>query len=202
MDEQTVRRIVKQEVGMSNSQARFSQNPIQRHIHNGQDAPKISQNNVIPSGCVTGTITFAHVGTFLLKLNNSFTPSRIDIHGTVTGSGGKFMVTGLAILNPAFEFQPGTSSSVITGNLQFPRGTPEFPQGNVPIQTNVYCGVDGSGVFHTLVGDNSDHIAGVEYPQNTIHARMTVVGFSKSEIIVTVSDLDSGWQMNINYTIT
>lgn len=205
MNEQQIKRLVSQEIDKRLSASRFNVGPVQRHTHNGVDSPIINFSDVGKSGCVMGLVTFASAKTYILKLNNTFTPSRIDVHGNVVDSASsptiRALVHGIAILDPSFAFQPESTSSVVTGSVQYPLPTSEFPTGNVPAQSSSYLSVQNGGTFHVLSGDVG-HIANVEYPVGTIHARGTVVSFSKSAIYFTVSNLDSGWVMNLNFTIT
>lgn len=201
MDEKQIKDLIQKEVQGAISNSRFQFGPVQRHTHNGADSPQISQNNIIQSVSVSGSISFAQEANYTIHLNSNFTPSRIEAYGNIIGNAGeRFVSFGSANLNPSFYLQPDTSTSVSANNVQYPRATPEFTSGNVPLQSAVYFGADGGGTIHTLVSEG--HMSSVEYPLGTIHARMTVTGFSRSAINITVSDLDVGWSMNINYVIT
>lgn len=202
IDEQKIRSIVQQEIQNASNRSRFTLQTPQLHAHTGNDgSPQVKQTDIVPSTSVSGSITFDQVAIYTLNLNSSFTPSRVTALGNVTGPGGiKVMTVGEARLTPSFYFQPSSLTSVITGNIQYPF------QGQTPAQSSVYLYTQpnalAGGVFHTLVSEF--HIVDVSgFPTGAdIYARATIVGFSKNAVLVEVSDLTAGWEMNINYIIT
>lgn len=206
MDEQKIRAIIQEEIRKNGSNSRFTQNPVQRHIHNGLDSPQLTQNNIIPGVSVSGSISMQQEAVYTLNLNGLFTPTTVTVSGVVVDNPNaptiRAFFYGSAQLGPSFYFQPLTNTSVQTGTLQFPRGTPEFPNGSVPVQHSVYTSTKSDalagGVFHALADEG--HIVDVEY--SGIHARATITNFSRTAVEVTVSDLDSGWAIIGNWVIT
>lgn len=206
MNETQIRALVRQEIRNSVSTGRFSQNAIQRHIHNGIDSPQLTADNIIPGVSVAGTISMQQEAVYTLNLNGLFTPTSIVVSGVVVDDPDtptiRAFFYGNAQLGPSFYFQPLTNTSVQTGTLQFPRGTPEFPNENVPVQHSVYTSTKSDavagGIFHALADEG--HIVDVEY--SGIHARATVTNFSRTAVEITVSDLDSGWAIIGNWVIT
>ncbi len=197
MDEAKIRQIVQQELARSNSSGRFALNQIPFHTHDGVNSQKIKAENVIPSASVTGSITFAQATTYYLNLNASFTPQNITTYGIVTGTDAgavRVLTVGSAQLTPTFYFQPSTSTSVVTGNLQ-------FPFNGKPAQSSCYLSVDrgnDAGVFAQV---SEDHIVSVGF--NSINwARATVVGYTKDAIVIDVPFLESGWEIILNFVIT
>lgn len=184
-DQQIVRQMIQQEMMKSSQADRFNMTNIKRHQHKN-DTFSINQNDITPGNSTTGTITLAQVTTYNIGVN--FNPTTLDIQGNVTGaSGEKFLVVGVAQFGPGFYLQPGTSTSVIIG------GQPE-----TIIQSCCYIGGIGGGALHTVA--DQGHIVDVEY--GGVHARATVTGYSNKGIIVQVNNLDSGWAMNLNFTIS
>jgi len=212
MNDQLIRKIVREELARSNASSRFQLNSIPQHTHNGTDSPFIKEENIIPSVSVSGSVTMTSTGIYTLNLNASFTPKHIMAYGNVfdavppdySGLSVRAMSVGSANLTPSFYFQPNDSRSVITGNIQYPFPT-EQPDGtymNVPVQSSVYLATIQGGAPAARSLSSEGHIASVEYPGGTIHARVTVVGFDKNAVYLSVPYLDSGWSITINYIIT
>lgn len=206
-NEQKIRQIVQEELRKSNGASRFGINSIPNHTHNGVDSLQIKQENIIPSVSVSGSIEMSQATTYRIKLNSSFTPSNILAYGLVTGTDAttvRAMTIGSAQLTPSFYLQTGTSTTVVTGNIQYPFPT-EQPDGStpsVPMQSSTYLSVEptgAAGAFHALVSE--DHLVSVFY-SGTIWARATVVGFSRDEIVIDVPYLESGWSIILNFVIT
>ncbi len=189
MDDSKIRQIVRDEIRNQNSKSRFNLGGVQRHVHNGLDAPKINQSNVVPGLRAEGAVTFAAAAVY--KLGLTFNPTSVLIHGNVfnTGGGGeRFIIVGNAQFGPSFYFQPGTSRSTVLGG----------PQQNI-IQSTTYFGVDVGGILHTLVDEG--HIVDVFYGGH-IYARATIIGFDSSAIYVQVDNLETGWEINLSWTVT
>lgn len=200
MDDTFIRRIVRDEMARAANSNQFQVQSLPYHVHNGSDAPRIPQNNIIPGPAISGSITMSSVTTYTLNLNGTFTPSLVTAYGNVVGSGSeKYITYGTANLSTSFYFQPLSNTSVLTGNIQYPFVDPNL-QVTVPMQNAVYFGTDGT-THHTLVGTGG-HIVDVAYPAATIHARATVTEFSKNYVLIDVTDLDLGWSLNINWVIT
>jgi len=86
-----------------------------RHVHNGKDAPKISQADIVPSTATTGSMTFATSGR-RYKVKLTFNPKNIFFNGLVTnGSGNRTMVVGSAYLGPCFYLQEDSVDQVVPG---------------------------------------------------------------------------------------
>ncbi len=130
MDEQKIRNIVRQELQKQNNSSQYNLGVSQRHTHNGLDSLQIKQDNVIPSVSVSGRITFAQETNYTINLNSSFTPSHISLYGIAYDANGstgvRCIIIGSANLGPSFYLQPGaTSTSVVTGDIQYPFVNPE-----------------------------------------------------------------------------
>lgn len=121
------------------------------------------------------------------------------VDGTATGI--RCMLQGSANLGPSFYFQPGSATSVVTGNIQYPFIDPNI-EGNitVPLQSSMYLWVStGPTTFKGQPGEG--HIVDVQ-SGGTIYARATVTTFNKDKIIFHVSHLQSTWQIYANIIIT
>lgn len=187
-DQSQVHLMIQQAMAKNSQSQRFNLSNANRHQHNRTDGAPISANDITAGNSTTGTVTLETITTYNIGVN--FNPTRLDIQGNVTGaSGEKFLVVGIAQFGPSFYLQPGTSTSVVIG------GQPE-----TIVQSSSYIGgIAGTGgALHTVA--DQEHIVDVEY--SGIHARATVIGYSNKGIIIQVNNLDSGWAMNLNFTIS
>lgn len=201
MTPQQIRQMIREEIRRADSANRFSLNMTNHHTHSGgNDGAQIRADSLIPSGCVSGNITFSTATTYTLNLNSNFTPSFIYAYGNVTHSTERYITFGTASLTPSFFFQPLTNTSVQTGSVQYPTFDPNLGV-VVPLQSSVYFGAESAGgSMHTLSSEG--HIVRIAYPTDTVHASATVTSFSKTAVQILVDTLESGWSMNINYVIT
>lgn len=203
-NDQKIRQIVQEELRKSNSASRFGINSIPNHSHNGIDSLQIKQENIIPSVSVSGRLTFTQETDYVLNLNANFTPSHISLYGMAydtAGSGVRCMTVGSANLGPSFYFQPNSTTSVVTGNIQYPFTDPNINGGTiVPLQSSMYLWVDnGSTTFHGQPGEG--HILDVQW-SGTVYARATITTFDKNKVIFHVDNLTSGWEIYTNIVIT
>ena len=209
MNEQQIRQIVQQELQRSNNASRFSINSIPQHTHDGINSPKIKAENVIPSVSVIGSISLATEGqTYNLLLNSSFTPQVIICHSIVSNTSGEIYrgaYFGMAQLTPTFYFQPDTTASVLTGNIQYPFPTEQLDgsKPTVPAQSSSGLLVSRSTDANTFANQSEDHIlsAYVGTGTSNIRARATVVGFSRDSIQIYVPYLTSGWSIDACFII-
>lgn len=192
MDEQVIRRIVREEIAKTSSSKRFDVQNIPYHTHNGIDSPRVNESSLVQSTSVSGSITFEQTTQYTLQLNANFTPSNILAYGIVVDSASSPTVrcisVGSANAGPAFYFQPGGSTFVVTGG----------PQQDI-IQSSTYFAHIGGTSTRALTSEG--HIVSIEYG-GSIHARATVLSFSKSGIVIDVPFLDSGWSIIVNYVVT
>lgn len=186
--------------------SQFNVKSIPLHKHDGIDSPRIKEDSLIQSVSVSGRITFAQVATYTILLNASFTPTNILAYGNVTGGAQRYFTFGSANLVPSFYLQPNNDTSVVTGNIQYPfidpniNGATRTPV-TVPLQSSSYFGAESAGgTMHTLAGEG--HLVDIQFPLGTTHARATVTDFSRDSITIVVTNLDSGWEINVNIVIT
>lgn len=188
-DQAQVQRMIQQEIMKSNQMAKFNLNttPSHRHTGKGGDAPNISQTDIIPGLKAEGRISFAQTTTY--KVGLTFNPQAIYIQGNVTGAlGEKFIVVANAQFGPSYYMQPQSTTSTVIGG----------PQQKI-LQSSTYFGIDSGGTAHTVADEG--HIVDVEYPLNTIHARVTITGYDATGIYVQVTTLASGWEITLSFTV-
>lgn len=188
MNDQQIRKIVREEIQRANNSSRFRVQSIPEHTHNGIDSPKIAESNLIRTPILLGSIEFSSDTTYSLKYNAEYTPSMVTMYSNVIGpSGERFVCIGSAYLTPSFYFQPSTSSSVEIGNIQ-------YPFEGYPAQSSVYFGTDSGGSRRTVVSQFA--IISVEYPLGTVLFQMKVKGFSKTDITIENTVFTTGWSAN------
>lgn len=189
MDEQKIRRIIRDEIQRNQNSSRFNGvTSVVDHVHNGVDSPSINEGNVVKTPILLGSIEFSSDTIYTLNYNAQYTPSTVTMYSNVIGpSGERFVCIGSAYLTPAFYFQPQSTSSVSIGNIQ-------YPFDGYPAQSSVYFGTDSGGARRTVVSQFA--IVSVEYPLGTVHMQMKVKGFSKSEITLEMTVFTSGWTIN------
>lgn len=201
MNETQIRNLIRQEIFRANNSSRFNGvTAVVDHHHNGIDAPKILEENVVPSTSITGFVSFAQVTTYTINLNASFTPKMITAYGIVTGSYSgnqtRVMTHGTALLSPSFYLQADTDTVVNTGTLQ-------FPFNGKPAQSSSFISVTRGGTSDFYAGVSEDHLVSVNFPSSSsVQARLTVVDFSKTAITLEVPTLSSGWEITLNFVIS
>lgn len=86
-----------------------------RHVHNGQDAPKVNQYDIVPGDATAGKIEFATSGRrYSIKL--TFNPTQILFNGVATNDTDYAMIVGCARLTKSgYYLQPDSPDSVRPG---------------------------------------------------------------------------------------
>lgn len=188
MNEEQIRKLVRDEIQKKSLGGRFGIEPISRHVHNGQDSPNIAARDVTLSSRALGNITMAQASTYYnLQLTTNFDPAMVLFYGgAIHNSNIRSTVQGSALLNGALYFQPSTTTSVITGGL-----------GGLIVQSSTSFTIDSTGatpVCHFVPSE--EHIINVATPTATdIVARATVTDYSTNGITVYVSTLAAGWSI-------
>lgn len=193
---------------------KFGVAQVPLHTHNGVDANKISQSNVIPSLRASGSIKFATDATrYTVQLTGS--PTSVTFYGNaVRKTAGvidiRAHIVGSAQLGPSYFFQPLNTTTV----------SPSGIIGNV-IQSSSFFLVSSTGAAPLcLTAASEGHLAQVQYPGGTIVAQMTIPniwtkatfssytdkGWGNGFIYVDV-DLDNSvagvtWEINGNFVVT
>jgi len=179
----------------NNARSQYSVDSTNYHKHTGNDSVRINADNIVPSVSVSGRIEFAQSTQYRINLNSSFTPKNILAYGNVFDNASsptvRAITIGSANLTPSFYLQPDTDTSVVTGNVQYPFPT-EIDGNiyNVPLQSSTYLAT-GTGAPNFRALSSEGHIVSVEYG-GTIHARATVIGYSRDAVIIDVPFLTSG----------
>lgn len=189
MNDSQIRQLIRSEIYRSRQVGSFNLQSVNRHEHNGVSSNPINQSDIVPGLKVEGRVSFAQQTTYTIGLN--FNPSSVAIQGIVTGSSlpqEKFIIVANAQFGPSYYMQPQSITSTVIGG----------PQQSI-IQSSTYWGTDSGGGTH-LVADEG-HICDVEYG-GSIHARATIISYNSSALMVTVDNLDSGWEITLSFTVT
>lgn len=178
----------------------FSSFDTPNHAHNGKDALKVSQRDVIPGDAAAGRIEFATSGRrYEIKL--TFNPTQVLFNGVATDDTDVAMISGCARLTPGgYYLQPESPGSVRPG-IPF------------PVVQNSTC-VWG-GTFASAPASEG-HIARAQR-SGTIYASLTIPGggFNENGFPLSVTDrpykngilyldfyCDTGWYIIGNLTIS
>lgn len=201
--------MVRDEIRKEQNSSRFSGvSSIPNHDHDGKNSQPIKAENVIPNTSVTGYVSFASETTYTLNLNSSFTPKMLTAYGIVTGTYSGRAVRGMsfgtALLTPSFYFQKDNERSVQTGHIQFPfKAEGDTSSSGKPAQSSSFFSANRGSNSEFYAGVSEDHIVSINFPTaSTIQARVTVVSFSKTAIIINVPVLTPGWEVTLNFVIS
>lgn len=189
MDEQQIRKIVQDEM-----KKRTTGVPtIQRHVHDGNDSPKISQKDVIPLITGNGTVTMSQSATYLLKLGNvGITPRSVSFIGgalnTTASPSLHAMIVGSASLGVNQQFQPESSVSVILG----------------PVVTSIIQGsasIIVSNAGTSIIKNSQGHIVFAADASNNNYATATIIAYDRSTITIQTT-LASNWSISGLWTVS
>lgn len=185
LTEPQIRQIIRDEVKKSF----FTLPKIPPHRHDGVDNININENDVIGNRINTGTITFTSAKEYTIKVN--FVPKSIWCYATVFNGSNKFMSIGNALFGGVYS-SPSTASSVGISTV-----SPQI-YGGIAQSCN-YFGVDSGGTSHVLASQTN--IINVFYG-GTLYARMHVESVTNMGIVLNVSTLVSGWEIDASFVIT
>lgn len=98
--------------------AQFTSFQIPRHEHNGTDAPRVHQWDIVPGTSAVGSITMASNQRY--KLGLTFNPTQLLFFGLARGgSGERVQVSSAAKFGEGYYFTPVSSSSVTQGTSEY-----------------------------------------------------------------------------------
>lgn len=194
MNEQRIRQIIREEIFRDNNKSRFvGVQSIQDHIHNGVDAPRISQDDLVNGTANNSLIVMNENETFQLK--NVQGISRITFHGFAADNADGSPATQRALINGTVVF--GTCLRFTgSGSVISPEGagnTTAFTQGTSSIYTL-------NQVDAIRVSSSSDHFAYVTDGSTEV-AKASVVAVSVDSISIRV-ELASNWQITGSLILT
>ncbi len=185
MTEQDVIRIIQRE---KDKDYRSGAPQVAPHTHDGNNNLKIASNDIIYPVVVNGTINMAQQTTYTLNLTGKGpVPTRIDFYGgalNLTESPTKHaFIVGNARFGANQQFQPSTSTSVVTG----------------PVVENIIQGsasIIVSNAGTSILKNSQGHIVYAESPSGTLVAVADVTQVSNSSITVEVTTLAANWSIS------
>lgn len=88
-----------------------------RHIHNGKDAPKINQADVVPGRSTIGSLTMSSNQRYTLGL--TFNPTQLIFLGVATGPNAeRVQINSVARFGTGYYLQPQSGSVVTEGGVE------------------------------------------------------------------------------------
>lgn len=133
-----------------------------RHVHNGSDAPKISQAYIIPNQNAVGSIEMATSQRYTLGL--TFNPTQLLFFGVALNSstGERVQIASAAHFGKSFYFQPASISRVTQGGVE-----QNVVQGGSWLWTD-----NGTTTFRSRAIEG--HLTNIDDVGGTIVARATI----------------------------
>lgn len=137
-----------------------------RHVHNGSDAPKISQSHIIPNRNAVGSIEMASNQRYTLGL--TFNPTQLLFFGVAlnSGTGERVQIASAAHFGTSFYFQPESTSMVTQGGVE-----QNVVQGGSWLWTD-----NGTTTFRSRAIEG--HLTNIDDVGGTIVARATIPNLS------------------------
>ncbi len=177
----------------------YSGNPIvPRHNHDNINSPRISQANIINSVGIMGKINFTTNSTYTLYFSAP-NPTRLDLNGFAFDTGAadsSAIIIGVALLSPAFYFQPLTNRSAKEGGTQ-------YPIGGVLAQcsSNLYV-QDAVGTANTFPHTEQFYIMNAFTAAGAHIVTGQLQNLTPNSIDIVITNLLSNWNVSANFIIT
>lgn len=183
MNEQEIRRIARDEI-LKNFNSGTPRVPP--HNHNESDNLRISQSDIIPATVYDGTINMSQgtiAGSYptqTITWASYLIPAPSAIN-SVTFYGGALntaaatplhaMIVGQARLTSGYQYQPGTSNSVVAGTIK-----ESITQGSAAIIM--------SNAGTSIIRNSQSYIAFASDSSNNIYAVARIYSYSNSQLVV------------------
>lgn len=203
MDENNIKKLIRQELDKRDKQKRFGRQRESNHNHDGSNSPKVADNSIDRNPGVLGSVSFATTGQeYTFKLSMPYTPRNIFCNGIVFDTSRRILTVGQAYLGEGYYLQPESTNSVIVGGIRYPAPTkqPDESTKNVPLQCSSWIRASRAGLSEVSAAVSENHIVSVTIGA-TIYARVTVVDFSKDKVVFSVPFLESGYEVIANFLI-
>ena len=190
MDEKQMRQIVKSEIQAYMNAKQFTLSKIPAHTHTGLDAPRVEENDLLPSDIFNGGFVMGNAGSEV------FTISKIPRLNTITFYG---VATNGAYTNPTTLYN---EKATITGEIRIGKvfslngntGTDFYATGESVANYSQACTsayTDVTTLSKQFVTASATAFAEVFDGTNTV-ATATVTNATESSIEVTVT-VTSSW---------
>jgi hypothetical protein len=147
------------------NESRFAAFEVPKHVHNGKDAPRINQGDLIPNTHAIGSLDMENNQRY--KLGLTFNPTQMLFFGVAVGpSGERVQISSAAKFGESYYFQPESTSSVTQGGT-----IQNVVQGGSWLWT-----VNGGTTFRSRAIEG--HLVNIDSDGVTIVARATIPNLS------------------------
>lgn len=199
MNEQQVRAIIADEIQKN----LFKLPKVPPTYHTGVDNVKIPSSSIVANTASYGFVYFNENQTYTLNFAAG-NPSLILVNGLVynTSNSDEYaLIEGNAVITKTMAFQPNTTSSVVVGGPPYPI-TDSVGRGVLAqCSTNLYI-VGGTGGTANGHVDDNFIVNAYQGPGLTNHvATAQFMNIQPSSVDLVVTNLLSGWELKLNFTI-
>ena len=138
---------------------------VPKHQHNGKDAPRIKQSDIVPNNSAIGSLDMENNQRYTLGL--TFNPTQMIFVGVAVGPAGeRVQISSVARFGTSYYFQPRSTSSVAEGgDIQ------NVVQGGSWLWTD-----NGTTTFRSRAIEG--HLVNIDDVGGTIVARATIPNLS------------------------
>jgi len=122
MEKAEIQKLIKEEtdkaIAKKMKELQFENFKTPRHEHNGKDAPKINQANIMSGNSAVGSITMASSQRYTLGL--TFNPTQMLFFGVAysLSTGARVQLAASARFGKGYYFQTQSGSSVTEGGIE------------------------------------------------------------------------------------
>jgi len=165
LTENDIRRIAKETLDKELKNIKWSNFDTPRHVHNGKDAPRVNDADVVVGRSALGSIEMNNSRRY--KLGLTFNPKQMLFLGVATGPAGeRVQINSVARFGTGYYFQPQSDNSVTEGGLEL----------NVVQGGNWFMADNGTSNFRASVTEG--HLANATGYGGAVDVRATIPNLS------------------------
>lgn len=117
LTEMDIKRIAQETFNQEIKNVKWINFDTPRHVHNGKDAPRINEADVVAGRSALGSLTMSSSRRY--KLGLTFNPKQMIFLGVATGPAGeRVQINSIAHFGSGYYFQPESTDSVTEGGLE------------------------------------------------------------------------------------
>ena len=171
LTENDIRRIAKETFDKELKNIKWSNFDTPRHVHNGKDAPRVNDADVVVGRSALGSIEMNNSRRY--KLGLTFNPKQMLFLGVATGPAGeRVQINSMARFGTGYYFQPQSDNSVTEGGLEL----------NVVQGGNWFMSDNGTTNFRASVTEG--HLANATGFGGAVDVRATIPNLSTQASLV------------------